>query len=181
MARAPHLRVASERVDPWQGVQGTEEYDPEGFYVRSVNKHDHTTQTRVPMHPEVYSKITTMLAQGELLGTPITSYQAFMRDAAVHNMHRIAALTKNGALAEFAALQMHRARADQIAARHDELRKTVEEADERLDIAIKTNNTGYVGQLLDSYEPMIATLSEPYAGELETACKDARTWLRAKR
>lgn len=176
-----HLRVAGANTDPWGGIDGADEYDPDAFYVRSINKHDHTASTRVPMHPEVYAEICRMLASGELAGTPINSYQAFVRDAVVHNMHRIARLTKNQKLEEFATMQRILAVSDQIAAEAEQLRHLVTDADERLNIATKTGDVRFVETLLDLYEPAIATLHEPYASELEDACKDARSWLRAKR
>lgn len=183
MARVgrPHLRIAGKNDDPWGGIDGAEEYDPDGFYVRSLNKHDHSMSTRVPMHPEVYAEISRMLASGELAGTPITSYGAFMRDAAVHEMHRIARLTKNNRLEEFATMQRILATSDQIAAEAEQFRKLITEADERLNLATKTGDKRFVEVLLDLYEPAVAMLHEPYASELEDACKDARSWLRAKR
>jgi len=178
-----HLRsvVGGAAIDPWGGVDSTDEYDVDGFYVRSVNKHDHTAQTRVPMHPEVYAEITRLIASGDLAGTPINSYQAFMRDAAVHNMHRLARILKDGRLEEFAAMQRRLAEADALASGAEMLRKLVSEADERLNHATKSGDRVHVEQMLELYEPMCEVIREPYGSELEEVLRDARSWLRAKR
>jgi hypothetical protein len=175
-----HLHVAGVS-DPWGGIDGKDEYDPEGFYVKSLNKHDHTAQTRVPMDPDVYSEINRLVASGDLAGTPIKSYQAFMRDAAVHNMHRIARLLRDERLAEFARIQRLLAQTDQLTVLAETLRKTVTDADDRLNIATKSGDVHLVTSLLEVYEPLSNQLRAPYGEELEEVCKDARSWLRAKR
>lgn len=175
-----HLRVASDG-DPWGGVDGRDEYDPDGFYVRSINAHDHVAETRVKMHPDVYSEISQLVSSGDLGGTPINSYAAFMRDAAVHNLHRLARVLKDGRIEQFAALQRVLAQTDQLMVLAENLRKTVNEADDRLSTATKSGDVLLVRQLLEIYEPVAPQLREPYGAELEEICKDARSWLRAKR
>ena len=175
-----HLRVANDG-DPWGGVDGRDEYDPDGFYVRSLNAHDHVAETRVKMHPDVYAQISQMVSSGDLGGTPINSYAAFMRDAAVHNLHRLARILKDERIEEFARMQRILAQSDQLVVLAENLRKTVSEADDRLNNATKSGDVQLVRQLLEIYEPVSLQLREPYGSELEEICKDARSWLRAKR
>lgn len=171
-----HLHV----VDPWGGVDSSDQYDAEAFYVRSVNKHDHTAQTRVSVHPDTYAEITNLLASGDLGGTPINSYAAFVRDALVHNMHRIGTLLNNPRMVEFAAMQRMLASIDQMDAGVELLRKMVGEADGRLEAATRANDVEHVEQLIEKYEPMVDQIRDPYATQLETALKGARSWLKMK-
>ncbi len=121
-----------------------------------------------------------MVANGDLGGTPITSFQAFVRDACVHNLHRLARVLRNDDMAGFAEMQRRLARVDALAGEAEQLRKMVTEADERINNAIKIADRIYLEQLLDLYEPMCERIRDPYGAELEDTLSDARTWLRAK-
>lgn len=171
-----HLHV----VDPWGGVDSSNAYDPDGFSVISVNKHDHAAPTRVAMNPDVYAEITNLIASGDLRGTPITSYAAFMRDAAVHNLERVGRILNNPGMLEFAAMQRTLAKIDQLQAGAERLRKMVSEADSRLNESTRLNDVEFTTQLVESYEPMIEQIREPYATDLERTVKGARSWLSAK-
>lgn len=179
-----HLTVARDddgQYDPWGGVDSKDEYDADAFYVDSTNKHDHTAQTRVPMRPDIYAEITRLIASGELGGTPIRSYQAFMRDAAYHNLYRVSRIIKSGSLEEFADMQRRLAQIDGLAQQAETLRKIVSEADERINVACKAGDKLHVEQMLEMYEPMCDKIREPYATELGDTLHDARRWLKASK
>jgi len=174
-----HLRPVGQGFKA--AYEGTsDEYDESRFYVRSVNKHDHRAETRVSMPPELYSQITHLIASGELGGTPITSYQAFMRDAAVHNLHRIARVKGSAILQELANRQRALARIEQAAEEAAGLAKIVQECDERLNAACKAGDAHHVATLIEMYEGIAAETREPYSLDIEDSLRDARRWLRAR-
>lgn len=176
-----HLRaVGAGRFSGAYEGTGDQGYDEDGFYVRSTNEHDHTRETRVAMPPNVKAQIDDLLASGVLAGTPIKSYQSFMRDASVHNLHRLARITGSPELAALARQQRELAVIDQHAEESKRLRSIIVNAGQYLGAAIREGDTFLVRQHVAAYEEVLLSMREPYGSELDEELKDARRWLRAR-
>lgn len=74
--------------DVWT-TQATGDYDPDEFYIRSTNKHDHRAQQRVHFPPAIQAALQEVINSREW---PIyRNAHDFIRDAVVHRLHYLKA------------------------------------------------------------------------------------------
>ena len=172
MARANHLRVANGK-NPFKGVD-SKEYDPDGFYVSAQDHNGHTAQTRVTLHPDTKAQIDVLLATGKLAGTPINTYQALMRDAAVHGLHRIGRVLRDPDIIAVAERQMMLAKADMMADEIERLTRVVNDAKQRFDLVRAERDKAGLADFLDIYEAVLPTLRDPFRTRLVRVLDEAR-------
>lgn len=172
------LRVAGVPVDPYKGVDARgDDYDPTEFYVRASNHHDHSDNRRMRLDPDITAQVERLIASGDLGGTPITSFNDFVRDAVVHGLHRIAGLVHDQHFTEAAADARRLARADTLVREQMQKAKIVTDCRDAFEGAQRARDKEVVLGLLELYEPMIERLRQPYAGQLEEVLKSAQRWL----
>lgn len=181
MGQRDHLQPVGDMPASFEGTASTDSYNPDGFYVRSVDGHGHSDWVKERAHPTVTAEIRRLIATGELGGTPINSMGAFMRDALYHECVRIKKLVSDDAFHEFVETQRQLARADAINADRASKVEMIERAKGGLDNAINVGDVSNVLELVELYEGLIDGLREPYRAMLEGELKDARAWLKRVR
>jgi len=162
-----------------RGKSHVDQYDPNGFYVKATNHHDHSAQRRVDMDPDVVAQVEKLIASGALVGTPIDGMGAFIRDAMYHNIERLRKIVTDpihSARLQAVADDYRRlAHADSITRDVESKRQIVQGAREALDGAFSAKDERMVGELLDLYEPMVERLREPYDAQLDEILKAAES------
>lgn len=180
--RGRRLEVVESSKASFQGVlaQG-DEYDPNSFYVRSVDSHGHSAYVKERVDPDVDAQIRRLLASGQLAGTPMTTMGAVVRDALVHWVHKINKLIDDGYFAASAEDARRLARADMIVLEREHKQKILADAKNAFDGAARANDIQNTVDLLELYEPMVEGMRDPYRGELEGILREARAWLKRMR
>ena len=162
-----------------RGKSHADQYDRNGFYVRARNRHDHTFKWSGDLDPDVAIQIEKLIASGALLGTPIDSMGAFVRDAMYHNLERIKSMVadpQQAAHLQATADDYRRlAQADSMTRDIASKKVIVQGAREALEEAFASRDDHMVQSLLDLYEPMVDRLRDPYAGQLVEVLDRARS------
>lgn len=171
--------VGESEVSSWLGTSN--EYDPDKLYVesRDRDKESATLYTKIPGH--VMAELERLLAGGQLSGTPLQTKHDIVRDALVHEMHKLVDMVHDQRFAKAAETARQDAQADtmrRIYARYREIPQRVRE------MFLEAQGDGSVemaDELVGIYEPMIDSIPEPFAGKLEAELKQVRTWLSRNR
>ena len=171
-------RVSKKSENPWLGV-ADDDYDPDAFYVRSCDNkvRGDSAFAKIRMPAEVYGAIRTLIASGALGNTPINTFEAFARDALVHQMRRISLMVDDETFAEQAKLQRYLAMADSHRAESDTWTATIQGADEGFASAKKTGDRELARRLLATYEVVVEGARDPYKKQLIALMKVARQWV----
>lgn len=172
-----HLRVVGGGTS-WAGRPTG--YDPEGFYVEAMGKDKAaaTLYVRVPLH--ILTELEHLIASGELKTTPIKSKQEFIRDALVHNMHRINGMVDNGRFSQAVDNARRTAQADVMDRMYATWRETPEKLKQSFANAQHDESVGMAEDILGIYEPMVDSLPAPYSEQIEAVLKDVRKWIARK-
>lgn len=172
------LRVVGQRSS-WDGEPTG--YDLDGFYVEAMDKDKQaaTLYARVPQH--LLKEIENVIASGDLRSTPIKSKSDFIRDALVHNMHRIGRLVDSQLLKEASEGARRLAEVDALEWKHSEWRDMPERAKKVFSDAQRDGSIDMAQGIVRIFEPSIETIPEPYAAELEAVLRDVRSWLAKRR
>lgn len=165
-----HLKpVTKDGFDPFNFEATT--YDPNEFYVRSVDKRGHKETVHVPMPPDVYAEVHEMASRSEF---PLyRTVQDFMRDAAIHRMHYLA--HEYGAtdqVKEFIQLEMAKARVETRRRARDTVIDLHGELAAALDYYFKAKDGPNLARsIADCYE-LAEMTTEPYASKFTELAKE---------
>jgi len=101
---------AARSGEPRRVSRRAGEYDPDEFYVRSTNKHDHSDQTRIRIPGDVLAELSGLIASKEI--PEYRTVSDFFRDAAVHRLHYIADMSGNAHLMFWVQAEMRASRVE---------------------------------------------------------------------
>ena len=162
-----HLKpVTQDGFDPFN-FEAESKYDPNEFYVRTVDKRGHKETVHVAMPPDLFAEIH------ETANNPnfpfYRTVQDLMRDAVLHRMHWL--YEKYGATEhakEFLALEMAKAKIETRKRARDTITDILSELTTSLDIYIKVGDHKNLAKcIFDCYE-MAETTTEPYSSQFRS-------------
>lgn len=101
---------AAHSGQPRRRARGANDYDPDEFYVRSTNKHDHSEQTRLRIPGDVLAELGALIASKDI--PEYRTISDFFRDAAVHRLHYIAEMSGSERMMYLVQTEVRAARID---------------------------------------------------------------------
>ena len=152
-------------VDPYEGT-GTDSYDPNAFYTRSIDKYGHSRKRVVYYDPHVVDAIENAIKSGKLAGTPITSFEALCRDALVHQMHRIEKLVDEPEFIRAAETERKISRFHLIAERGAKDEAMVTSMMNAVDEAIERKDWETLSNLVDVCDEISNEMLEPWSSRI---------------
>lgn len=171
-------RLRAVDSNAWRGAE--DDYDPNAFYVRSCDNkvRGDSTYSKIRFPSEVVAAVSRLISTGQLAGTPIDSWAAFVRDAVVHRMYEVSRMVDDEMFTEEARRQRHLAEAEGWKRESETLSAIVTEAEEGFANARKSGDYEYARRLLSTFERVVDTMREPYQTQLETHMRAAREWVK---
>lgn len=172
---------AQEMIASWldDGAAGggrKGKYDPMKVYTTSTNRHDHRTQMRVNMPPDMLRAINMLASMVPQFGSPA----GVVRDAVVHSLQHWAQRLDGFIDAEvvgainFATMNTVLATMKESI---EERRRMVSEIDDLLDAAMKDGDAKSVEVICDIQEALAEQTDEPNATRMRETVGRGRTWL----
>lgn len=168
-----HLRAIDEAAGEPDGTLrgwGTEAvgYRIDDFYIGSTDGRGHNQNVQVPVPTNVMGHMASMIQMRTF--PAYRSMQDFIRDAIVHRLHQLAAMTDRETattLNEVVSMEVMASHVEKHARDMDTMRSMVSRADQNLSLAAKEEDWITLRKMLDVYEGGIEDLNEPWRGRLE--------------
>lgn len=151
-------------------------YDPMKVYTTSTNRHDHRTQMRVNMPPDMLRAITMLASMVPQFGSPA----GVVRDAIVHSLQHWAQRLDGFIDAEVVNAINFTTMNTVLASMKEaieERRRVVSEIDELLDTAMKDGDHASVEVICDIQEAMAEHTAEPNRTRMLETVARGRGWL----
>lgn len=165
--------------DPWAGTTG-EQYDPNEFYVRSMDKskaNGEGVTVHVKFPADLIAEASRLIASGSLAGTPIQTLQDAMRDAFVHWMHKVAPLVNDPMFTRAAETQRRLARIDGIGRDYEANQRVLNGADELFSSLQTGHEMRAIDEALHLYDQIVEDMHEPFSSQLREKLTRARRWV----
>lgn len=169
-SRAGVMRGSDE--DVWT-TQATGDYDPDEFYIRSTNKHDHRIQQRVSFPPAIQAAVQEVVRSGEW---PVyRNTHDFVRDSVVHRLHYLKARGWQNPVVE-ELLHVERAQGILETAKVLDMkrRELVEDAIETINRLKLSGDTDMLDATLEQLDHVADSLSAPWDEKLREVVRRNR-------
>ena len=150
-------------------------YDPLAVYTSSTNRHDHRTQMRLNLSPDMMRAIKLIVGMVPQFGTD----GGFVRDAIVHSLQWWAKRLDGFADAEVAGAVNFATMNAVIGSMREALeerKRVVGEVDELIDMAIADGDAGIVEMICDVHEVIAQGMADPGRGRVLESVKKGRGW-----
>lgn len=167
-------RPSGKAIEDLWGLDAGHQYDPDQFYTRSTNKHDHSFRLELRIPPYVQGLMAEAVDH-----IPLYRSMADMaRDAIVHRLHILGPewLTPNS-IAQL-DLEMRLTRIEQRKVRLDFMAEMLNGHRDVLERAYEAKDAEELSNALADTEDDIEALGEPYKGKLQELAKEYRARLK---
>lgn len=166
----------SGEFDPWSTEKGNE-YDPNKFYTRSTNQHDHSADIRFRLPPHLAGRINEIVSSKRF--PQLRSTADFYRDAAVHRLHHLNKMMQDPELANMLNIEIRLAIIEARQQEVDSLREAVEKHKQQLESAWQSNDYDAIADSLADVEESIPFYRNPYRRQLQELVTQFKPRLKA--
>lgn len=161
----------SGTFDPWDTERGYE-YNPDHFYTRSTNKHDHSVDLRFKLPPHIGSMLSEIVDSKRF--PALRSVNDFCRDAVIHRLHYLNEQIANGKFERGLSLEMRLARLAQQQQEIQSLEAIVQTHASALEMAYNSHDKAVLHEVLSYLEDDVSVVREPYRNQLRELGKQYR-------
>lgn len=153
--------------------RGRGDYDPDEFYTRAVNQHDHSVVLSVRVDPGVMAEIDSMISQRTI--PHYKNRTDFIRDALVHRLHYVMEKYEDLQTPEFQmmlALEMEQSRVEQARRSVQTVEKLIADAKANVADARAKGDAGWLERTRESLVRQLEWVPEPYRSQIQQTVKE---------
>lgn len=152
----------------WETSRDDADYNPDEFYTRATNKHDHSTPVSVRLDPTICGQMDALIASRD-----IPHYRTrtdIIRDAIYHRLHYVTHDLNVGddEFRELLTREREQARMEQARAQCADIEKMIDTARANLADAAAKRDTWLLEATRESLQRQLDTLREPYRSQVRT-------------
>lgn len=160
-------------MSPWLGGA---QYDPDEFYTRATNNHDHSERITARVRPDEYATVQAIIQSGQI--PELKSDQDFTRDARIHRLQYLTESYLTGPIRERTELLLARMEQDAIAeaarAESEHWTRVIERTTEACSLKVADEDWWGLVDLLSQTEEHASVSRAPYGPRLLSICKEFR-------